>query len=57
MYLWTMNAEYMIFIIIRIKYINISKTKCHQDTVVSLLPKGLIHEMSVEVQTCFGKGR
>ena len=47
----------MIFTIIRIKYINMSTTKCHQNTVVSLLPKGLICEMSGEVQKYFGEGR
>ena len=48
MYLWIVNAKYMRLAIIRIKYINISTTKCHL---------GLIREMSVEGQTYFGKGR
>ena len=57
-YPWTVNAEYMIFTKNRIKYINISTTKFHRkDTLVSLSPKGLLCEMSEEVQTYFGNGR
>ena len=57
MYLWIVNAKYMRLAIIRNKYINISTTKCHLDTVMSLSAKGLIREMSVEGEKYFGKGR